>query len=336
MDAPAKRYRVEIGEPAQISIVLVGAGGTGSFAALHLARLAWAARDKGLTVKLGIIDPDVVEAKNIGRQNFAPAEIGQPKAVTLARRYGYAFGLEIPAIVARFEAAMLRHWLDTHRTLSVVVGAVDNAAARRDIAGLAAQRDLWWLDAGNSEHHGQVLIGNGKRVQIDATGYATHLPRPSVQEPGLLKGEGGPQPDEALSCAELLAQEAQSLMVNQMMASWIGVYLTRLILSRDLDVMATHIDLRSGSARSVPVTGRQSGIAAARSVAVSRDADDDAIGEWEPEELEQINAGTCPQCGGDTAGGRNTYDEEELEIVFCPACGWELTVDQLTAQLEAV
>lgn len=334
MEAPIKRYRVEIGEPAQISIVLVGAGGTGSFAALHLARLAWATRDKGLTVKLGIIDPDVVEAKNIGRQNFAPAEIGQPKAVTLARRYGYAFGLEIPAIVGRFEPAMLRHWLDAHRTLSVVVGAVDNVAARRDIASLAAQRDLWWLDAGNSEHHGQVLIGNGKRVQIDATGYATHLPRPSEQEPGLV-ADVAMQAAPELSCAELLAQEAQSLMVNQMMASWVGVYLTRLILSRDLDVMATHIDLRSGSARSVPVTGRQSGIAAARPVADDHRGGDDQDGVWTPEELEQINAGTCPECGGNTAGGRNAYDEEELDIVFCPACGWELTVDALTALLEA-
>ena len=43
-----KRYRLEVGEFNQVKIILIGCGGTGSFAALHLARLAWAMRDKGI------------------------------------------------------------------------------------------------------------------------------------------------------------------------------------------------------------------------------------------------------------------------------------------------
>ena len=326
MDAPRKRYRVEIGEPKEIGVILVGCGGTGGFAALHLARLAWACREKGIALGLGFIDPDVVEAKNIGRQNFCPAEIGRPKAVTLAQRYGLAFGLRIGAIVDNFQPAQVRHWVNTRKGMTVLVGAVDNVAARRDIAGVAPHRGLWWLDAGNSEHHGQVLIGNGQRVELDATGYATHLPRPNVQEPGLLQSPESRVQSTELSCAELLVQEAQSLMINQMMASWIGVYLTRLILSRDLDVMATHIDLRSGSARSEAiVSGQVSGIAARRAGAAV----------WTPGATADVAAGVCPECGNEVARGRDIVAGEEQPIVFCPACHWVMLEREFAEEFAA-
>jgi len=35
-----KRYTLQVGNPEHVEIVLVGCGGTGSFLALHLARLA--------------------------------------------------------------------------------------------------------------------------------------------------------------------------------------------------------------------------------------------------------------------------------------------------------
>lgn len=325
---PIKRYRIEIGEPQEISVILVGCGGTGSFAALHLARLAFAMKEKGQRLRLGFIDPDRVEPKNIGRQNFCPAEIGQPKAVALARRYGMAFGLDIPAIVGRFRPAMLPYWIDKISNLTVIVGAVDNYAARQAIAEVAISRSHWWLDAGNSEYHGQVLIGNARRVEIDATGYAVTLPRPSEQEPDLIAPiVAAPEPE---SCAELLVREAQSLMINQMMASWIGVYLTRLLLSRDLDTMATYIDLRSGAVRSVPVTGETGEIAVKPEP--RRDA---AEGVWDDDELLEIAARVCPECGGNLVEGRDTVDEQEVDIVFCPECNWQLILDDLGELLEA-
>lgn len=58
---------------------------------------------------------------------------------------------------------------------------------------------------------------------------------------------------EGESCAELATREAQSLMINQMMAGWMANYLTRLLVSRDLDIYATYIDLVTGSARSMAI-----------------------------------------------------------------------------------
>jgi hypothetical protein len=79
-----KQYRIEIGHPDRVAILLVGVGGTGGHVAPILAQLAAWATDQGLDLRLYFIDPDVVEPKNLGRQNFCAAEVGYPKAFTLA------------------------------------------------------------------------------------------------------------------------------------------------------------------------------------------------------------------------------------------------------------
>ena len=103
-------------------VTLAGCGGTGSFLALHLARLAYHARERhGLDVRLAFVDPDVVEEKNVGRQNFCPAEVGQPKAQRLMARYNRAFGLSIRAHVGRFEGDMVVEGVRTRGAFCLVV-----------------------------------------------------------------------------------------------------------------------------------------------------------------------------------------------------------------------
>src|SRR5690242_19732493 len=86
-------------------IVLVGCGGTGSHLARLIARLLVHLRSLRLTVPtLRIIDPDVVEVGNIGRQLYTPAELGMPKAETTARRLSCALGLAVEWVNAPFSA----------------------------------------------------------------------------------------------------------------------------------------------------------------------------------------------------------------------------------------
>lgn len=250
-----KRYSIEIGEPSSVRVILVGCGGTGSFLALHLARLAYHARDRyGLGIRLIFVDPDVVEARNIGRQNFAPAEIGMPKAWSLMERFNRAFGLDIVAHVGRFDRSVLDTLENTG--LTILVGCVDNASARRAIheAVIGAMHRIWWLDCGNHDHSGQVLLGNRtdlKKPEISPLGFCTGLPLPSVQHPELLEPEAEEVPG---SCADLTLADIQGLMVNQAVASFAAQYVYRMLLTRDLDVYATYFDLRTGSARSVGIT----------------------------------------------------------------------------------
>jgi PRTRC genetic system ThiF family protein len=257
-----KRYRLQTADPRDAHIVLVGCGGTGSFLALHLARLAYHARDRyDMDLRLTFIDPDTVEYRNLGRQNFAPAEVGRNKARALAWRYNRAFGLDIHAFPCKFDRRRLR---DRWNIWHLIIGAVDNAAARRSIAKAdlwSGQHNNWWLDCGNEEHAGQVLLGNRwrkiKAPSISKLGFCDALPMPTVQAPDLLEDPVGSEDPE--SCAELTLADAQSLMVNQAMATYAAQYVYRMLITRDLDIYATYIDLQTGGARSEPITGEPGG-----------------------------------------------------------------------------
>lgn len=245
-----RRYKIEIGDVKLYEIFLIGCGGTGSFLALHLARLAWVMHAHGEQVKLYFIDPDIVEEGNIGRQNFCPAEIGMPKAWALMRRYNAAFGLDIQARVDTFKVEMK---METSRfSFGLIVGCVDNVAGRQMMHKVAADwMGTWWLDCGNHRDAGQVLIGNKleQQPEISPLGFCAGTPLPSVQHPELL--EDAPySPTTTESCTELLAREVQSLMINQVVAGQAASYLYRLLVARDLDMYATYIDLVTGSMRS--------------------------------------------------------------------------------------
>jgi PRTRC genetic system ThiF family protein len=257
----AKRYRIELGYAQRISIILVGCGGTGSFLALHLARMAYHARERrGLGIQMLFVDPDQVEEKNIGRQNFCCAEVGRNKAVALATRYSRAFGLEIGYLETHFEPVVL---VQRNDDLTLVCGCVDNAQARQEIAeAVTNYRRTWWLDGGNHDHSGQVLLGDRPEIQspdISPLGVCVGLPLPSVQCPELisptpaLPRAASTRTGEGVSCADLALADVQGLMVNQAVAGWMAVYASRLLVSRDLDMMATYFDLASGSARSVGI-----------------------------------------------------------------------------------
>ena len=82
-----------------VKIVMLGAGGTGGHIAPHLYRLLYSLKRP---VRFILCDGDVVEEKNLVRQNFTPADLGENKAKVLAERYSAVFGLEteyVPSFV---------------------------------------------------------------------------------------------------------------------------------------------------------------------------------------------------------------------------------------------
>src|SRR5438067_1793617 len=90
-----------------LQFVQVGAGGTGSWLAPHLCRIAKILQHQhSLNLSVKIIDPDHVEQPNLVRQNFCPTELGCNKAETLALRYGAALGLEVVAITQPFDPVL--------------------------------------------------------------------------------------------------------------------------------------------------------------------------------------------------------------------------------------
>lgn len=249
-----RRMPLLVGEPDAFRITLAGCGGTGSFLAQDLARLAYHARQQGTDVRLAFVDFDRVEEKNIGRQNFSPAEVGRYKAEALATRYSRAFGLDINYMTTAIKDAVVSAY---PRHVNLLVGAVDNAYARRDIATTVSQANgrMWWLDCGNLHAAGQVILGNSaawdSRSAFPGTGFCHSLPAPHILRPGLLT----PQPKQTgFSCAELTQLDVQGLIVNRAIATFAAQYLYRLVVSRTLDIFMTVVDLDSGVSSSSPIT----------------------------------------------------------------------------------
>ena len=259
---------------------LVGAGGTGSFMAMNLARLAFELKQSGKTVSIVVVDPDRVEEGNIPRSNFCFAEIGANKAETLAGRVARAWGIEIGFVKEGFTPALLQSKNDdwtvqssSSEKLTFLVGCVDNHLARRQMHDAvrinneqrydSSNPRLWWIDGGNGRDSGQVLIGNrldGKAI-LDAAQKSpilSLLPAPSLQHPELLKGENPKSTEQrnqaagaAVTCAERIRLGEQSLNVNQRVAVEMSEILSEMLLTQKLKRFAAYFDLESGASRSV-------------------------------------------------------------------------------------
>ncbi len=236
------------------AITLCGCGGTGSWLAPHIARLARVILDKtGRKVPVVFCDPDVVEAKNCYRQNFSFAEVGWNKSEALAFRLNAAWGLDIEAFTGQVKDL-------PYQRERVFVGCVDKPEGRRQIAG-KLQSTSWWLDCGNSRDCGQVLLGRKERLKneqpLALAGYCTWLPSPVVQHPELLEDESVTDITDdtaGLSCIDLALRDAQSLSINARIAGESADFLFRFLLTGSLRRFATYINLQSGSASSRYIT----------------------------------------------------------------------------------
>ncbi len=225
-------------------IVIVGLGGTGAQVARSVCRTLYDMRRNNLQLKdVVFIDPDRVEAKNVGRQMFTSADRGKYKAEVLAGRFSAALGIEIEAFCEPLDA--YRHLQPQYRySQALIIGAVDNEAARAEIADAG----MLWLDCGNDRHSGQVILGNHYKPLSDTffnmLGGATKvgtLPAASVLFPDLL--EPAPEPDPTLSCAELIAIGEQHLLINDHIGIVAAEYVHRLLHRMPIYSFMTYVNI---------------------------------------------------------------------------------------------
>lgn len=242
-----------------VAVTLVGCGGTGSHIASGLVAIAQALEARGVHVELLFQDHDQVVEKNVGRQLFAPRDIGRNKAEVLAERLNAAYGSSI-GFITRGATGPRDTFVHPDADLNVVIGAVDNAAARAVMQAAVERADgrLWWLDAGNEDHSGQVALGNtadaGQFAGRVALGLVDRLPAPSVLYPDLcvvpklsrLKPVNGSK--NGRSCAVALEAGDQGLMVNRMAAAWALALLHDLLLGA-VHWFALDFDLTYGGVR---------------------------------------------------------------------------------------
>ena len=199
-----------------VKVVMLGAGGTGGHAAPHIYRLLYALERPARFV---ICDGDVVEAPNLIRQNFAPADLGRNKARTLAERYASVFGMEaeyVPSFIERLDDLMplitpngweLKEYSCKQTPeMVVLLGCVDNNKSRQLChRAFYESRDLIYIDSGNGEFSGQVVCGlrkNGRTVFKPIGGVHPEMLRTSDLFPS------------ERSCEEAAAADPQSIAAN--------------------------------------------------------------------------------------------------------------------------
>ena len=154
---------------APVKVIIIGAGGTGGYVIPHLYRISFAAER---SMRILVCDGDVVEEKNLIRQNFVEQDVGRNKAQVLAERYSAAFGIEceyIPRFVESeeklFQLTVPDFFKSSYQGIPetqrvILLGCVDNNKSRKLChAVFAKQKDLIYIDSGNGEHTGQVVCG---------------------------------------------------------------------------------------------------------------------------------------------------------------------------------
>ena len=239
--------------PQQFNIAVVGCGGTGSFVAEGLCRLLI-----GSDIPILLIDPDRVEPHNLVRQSFYEGDLDKFKSQALAERLSQQFHRRIAYSVYPYMPELIGEsfggGLRSPAIQGIIIGCVDNADARREI-GKTLRFGNWWLDAGNGFSSGQILLGSARNLEllgspfIKESGEVEGLPMPSWQLPSLLAPptvkDINPQ-----DCAEAVAAEEQSPVINQAMATLVLEFMYRL-LNKKLTWMGAYIDLDAGTLQTV-------------------------------------------------------------------------------------
>lgn len=211
-----------------VTVLVIGAGGTGSQVVTNLARMDMALQSLGHAgLHVTVFDPDTVTEANIGRQLFSGSEIGLNKAVALVSRINRFFGYGWEAEPCRYSMRKGKGCIDT-RAGNIILTCTDNKASRLEVWRiLKGQRNpgytaegtpLYWMDFGNAMATGQVLIGTVKEnIPQPVSDRFISVPKMNVitEEVDYSKIK---DKDSGPSCSLAEALERQDLFINSMLA----------------------------------------------------------------------------------------------------------------------
>lgn len=142
-------------------IMVVGCGGTGGNFVKEFARFLYSSEKSGGTdIKVTLIDGDIVEEKNISRQPFTKEDIGLNKAEAMCQAVYEVFGLSFEFYNSYIESAKTLKSICTEKDLPILIGAVDNHAARRVMHEyFETAESCIYLDSANEFSYGELVIG---------------------------------------------------------------------------------------------------------------------------------------------------------------------------------
>lgn len=245
--------RLAKGRP--VKIVILGAGGTGGYVIPHLYRIAYASERQ---TRIIVADGDIVENKNLVRQNFASFDVGDNKAKLLAERYASAFGIEtefVPEFVENEDELEKLLFVETKdrwgntinlKPIPILIGAVDNNRSRVMCDSVFNKMDdLIYIDSGNGEYTGQVVCG------MKQSGRVMNVPVAKLYPDILSDTEKFPS---ELSSAERAVSAPQSIAANLFASTAITAMLYYLLIEGEL--LTPKMTFSSRRLLMKPMTGR--------------------------------------------------------------------------------
>jgi molybdopterin/thiamine biosynthesis adenylyltransferase len=224
-------------------IVIVGCGGTGGrlvptiaqHIANHNKEVAKEVRNDNKIylnhpLKLILIDMDIVESKNLKRQNFYAFDIGKNKAQCLADRYSALNGIAISYYDKKFSEAKESLGRDN----LIIFDCTDNLDARKSIEECG--RNAVLISCGNEDTFGQVVVStistsyNNTDI-VDTICTLSNRIAESVDQnrahpntyrlkhlPSLLTMFPDFKDTETASCTEIQLVNEQSMPINSLVA----------------------------------------------------------------------------------------------------------------------
>lgn len=153
-----------IDEP--VRVLVVGAGGTGSALLSLLAQMDYNLRQLSQDssyLDLTVCDGDEVSEFNIGRQAFFSADIGMNKAEVLVKRFNQFTSTNWSYSTDYLTPTSLEGYINQ---FDLVITCVDSASFRFNLGSHFndIKTKALWLDCGNCEHSGQIILGHLGKV----------------------------------------------------------------------------------------------------------------------------------------------------------------------------
>lgn len=227
----------------ELTVTIVGVGGTGSQVLNILARMHIALKALGHPgFMVYAYDADVITEANIGRQSFYHFDVGQNKAQNLIHKINMAYGLNWYGLPEMFNEMSCD-------AANIFISCADNINARLEIAKLFKGskkntsypylKPYYWLDFGNSNKSGQAILASID----DEMKNIFHF------HPEIVNNEDMDTP----SCSMIEALDKQDLLINSTLANLGMNMIWRLFRNLEIDYNGLYLNLENLFVTTIPI-----------------------------------------------------------------------------------
>lgn len=238
-----------------ISIIVVGCGGTGAHVLTNLAMINASLKELGKRqIQLSAFDDDVVMPHNVGRQLFSPADIGRNKAECIIERINRYYGIAWAAVPEKYGTHK-----DYRAGAAITFSCVDSMSSRIDIIQQlkrasnylgGGSRPLYLIDIGNDRYAGQVFLSTVIKIkQPNKREYIDELPNIIDEYPKLIDKKE----DKTDSCSAAESLTRQDLFINKMLATYATTIFWHMIRNFVTSYRGVYVNLSTYESKAIHV-----------------------------------------------------------------------------------